>query len=139
MKLNTMFAITAALTLVGGLVTISSPERLMQFFTGQPLVEKGPILYIQWFGVALLSYSVLTWRARHLSAVDARRTILITMLAYCVVGTLVTGRFQLTGALNSWGWFFPGHLAALGLVYGYYLLLRKDLIGSEPPARAIGR
>ena len=126
-----MFAITAILTLIGGVVIISLPELLMQFFTGRPLVEKGPILYIQWFGVALLGYSVLTWRARHLSAVDARRTILITMFAYCVIGTVVTGRFQLTGALNAWGWFFPGHLAALGSIYGYYLFLRKDLIGGD--------
>ena len=131
MKLNTMFAITAILTFIGGVVIISLPAVLMQFFTGRPLVDEAPILYIQWFGVALLGYSVLTWRARSLSAVDARRTVLIAMFVYCVVGAAVTGRFQFTGALNSWGWFFPGHLAALGLCYGYYLFLRKDLIGAE--------
>jgi hypothetical protein len=131
LKLNTMFAITAMLLLMGGVVIISLPEVLMQFFTGRPLIDKAPILYIQWFGVALLGYSVLAWRARHLSAVDARRTILITMFTYCVIGAAVTGRFQLTGALNTWGWFFPGHLAVLGACYGYYLFLRKDLIGGN--------
>jgi len=126
MKLSTMFAITAILTLIGGLITISFPEFLMEFFSGRPLVERAPILYIQWFGVALIGYSVLTWRARRLSSVDATRTILIAMFAYCVIGAAVTGRFQPSGALNSWGWFFPGHLIVLGSCYGYYLFLRKD-------------
>jgi hypothetical protein len=128
MKLNTTFAVTALLTLVGGLITISLPELLMEFFTGRPLADRGPVLYIQWFGVALLGYGVLTWRARRLSGVEARHTVLTAVFAYCVVGAAVTGRFQLAGALNGWGWFFPGHLAVLGLLYGYYLFLRKDLI-----------
>ncbi|HEV7905960.1 MAG TPA: hypothetical protein VGO96_19120 [Pyrinomonadaceae bacterium] len=131
MKLNTMFLITAILTFIGGLIIIAVPEMLMSFFTGRPMVDKAPVLYIQWFGVALLGFSVMTWRARNLSSTEARRTILITMFAYCVVGAAVTGRFQLTGVLNSWGWFFPGHLAALGLCYAYYLFVRKDLIGNR--------
>lgn len=131
MKLNTLFVFTAILTLIGGVFIILFPETLMQFFTGRPMADKAPILYIQWFGALHLSLSVLSWRARRLSAVDARRTILITMFTYCLGGVTITGRFQFTGALNNWGWFFPAHQAALGLCYGYYLFLRKDLIGTQ--------
>lgn len=131
MKLNTMFLFTAILTFIGGVVIVLFPEVLMSFFTGRPMIDKAPILYIQWFGVALFSYGVMNWLARGLSGIEGRRAILITMFAYCVVGTAVTGLFQFRGLLNSWGWFFPGHLAVLGLCYGYYLFLRKDLIGAE--------
>lgn len=61
MKLNTMFLITAILTFIGGIVIISLPEVLMEFFTGRPMVDKAPVLYIQWFGVALFSFGVMTW------------------------------------------------------------------------------
>jgi len=134
MKLNTVFFFTSVLTFVGGWVIIFFARQLMEFFTGRPLTDEGPILYIQWFGVALLTFSVMTWLARRLSTADARRTILITMFAYCLLGTVVTGLFQFKGALNGWGWFFPGHLAVLGLCYAYYLFLRKDLIA--PPVKS---
>jgi Na+-driven multidrug efflux pump len=131
MKLNTLFLFTAILTFGGGVAIVLFPRAMMQFFSGRPLVEDAPVLYIQWFGALHLSLSVLSWLARRLSAADARRTVLITMLTYCVCGVLVTGRFQFTGTLNSWGWFLPAHQAVLGLCYGYYLFLRKDLIGTK--------
>lgn len=131
MKLNKMFVFTAILTLGGGLFIIFFPRVLIQFFTGHPLLEEAPVLYIQWFGALHLALSVLTWLARKLSDLDARRTILITMFAYCVLGVTITGRFQLTGVLNNWGWFFPGHQAVLGLCYGYFLFLRKELIAAK--------
>lgn len=130
MKLNKIFVFTAILTLGGAIVIIAFPEFLMEFFTGRPLIDKAAVLYIQWFGALHLCLSVLSWRARRLPDVEARRTVLITMLTYCVAGVLVTGRFQFTGLLNSWGWFFPAHQAVLGLIYAYFLL-RKDLIGAE--------
>src|SRR5918997_727600 len=99
MKLNTMFLFTAILTFVGGWVIILFAEKLMQFFTGRPLTDVAPVLYIQWLGVALLPFGVMTWLARRLSTADARRAILITMFVYCVLGTVVTGLFQFRGAL----------------------------------------
>jgi CHASE2 domain-containing sensor protein len=130
MKLNTVFLFTAILTLFGAVVIILFPEVLMSFFTGRPMVDKAPVLYIQWFGALHLCLSVLSWRARKLNT-EARRTVLITMLVYCIGGVLITGRFQFTGLLNGWGWFFPAHQAALGLIYAYYLFVRKDLIGTK--------
>lgn len=131
MKLNSMFLFTAILTLLGGVFIILFPEWLMQFFTGRPMVDKAPVMYIQWFGALHLCLSVLSWRARRLSNFDARLTIVITMFVYCVCGVAITGRFQFTGLLNSWGWFFPAHQAVLGLIFGYFLFLRKDLIGAK--------
>ena len=131
MKLNSMFLFTAILTFGGGVAIILLPRQIMQFITGHPLLEEAPIMYIQWFGSLHLALSVLTWRARRLSDLDARRTILITMFTYCLCGVAVTGRFQFTGALNSWGWFFPAHQAVLGLCYAYYLFVRKDLIAAR--------
>lgn len=130
MKLNAVFVFTALLTLFGAVVIVLFPGMLIQFFTGRPLRDEAAVLYIQWFGALHLCLSVLAWRARRLST-EGRRTVLITMLTYCICGVLVTGRFQLTGVLNNWGWFFPAHQAALGLCYAYYLFLRKDLIA--PP------
>lgn len=129
MKLNTVFLITAAFTAIGGLLTILLPVRLMEFFSGRPLVDEAPVLYIQWFGVALFGYGVLAWRARSLRTADARRTVLVTLLTYCAIGTVVTGLFQLRGLLNAWGWFFPAHLAVLGTWYAYWLVRRRDLLG----------
>lgn len=129
MKLNTVFVITTAVTVIGGLLTIFLPVQLMEFFSGRPLVDKAPVLYIQWFGVAHFGYAVLAWRARRLATVDARRTVLVTLLTYCAIGTLVTGLFQLRGLLNAWGWFFPAHLAILGTLYAYLLFRRRDLLG----------
>jgi Na+-driven multidrug efflux pump len=131
MKLNKIFLFTAILTLFGGIVIVLFPEFLMTFFTGRPMIDKAPTLYIQWFGALHICLSVLCWLARKLSDVAARRAVLITLLVYCICGVLVTGRFQFTGLLNSWGWFFPAHQAVLGLIYAYFLFLRKDLIANK--------
>lgn len=130
MKLNSVFLFTAILTFIGAIIIVAVPEFLVTFFTGQPPVDKAPIMYIQWFGALHLCLSVLSWRARKLDA-EARRTVLITMLTYCICGVAVTGRFQFTGVLNTWAWFLPAHQAVLGLVYAYYLFVRKDLIGNR--------
>jgi len=131
MKLNKLLVFTAILTFGGAIVIILFPEFLMKFFTGRPMVDKAPVMYIQWFGALHLCISVLSWRGRKLSDLEARRNVLITMFVYCVCGVTVTGRFQFTGLMNSWGWFFPAHQAVLGLLYGYFLFLRKDLIAAK--------
>jgi len=131
MKLNKLFLFTAILTLFGGVVIVLFPEFLMTFFTGRPMIDKAPIIYIQWFGALHICLSVLSWLARGLSGIEGRRAILITLFVYCICGVSVTGRFMFTGLLNNWGWFFPGHQAVLGLVYAYFLFLRKDLIGNK--------
>lgn len=130
-KLNTVFLFTAILTLFGAVVIVFFPEVVFSFFTGRQMTDRAPVMYIQWFGALHLSLSVLSWRARKLLDVEARRTVLITFLVYCICGVAITGRFQFTGLLNAWGWFLPGHQAVLGLVYAYYLFVRKDLIPSK--------
>ena len=129
MKLKPVFLITAAVTLIGGLLTVFIPVQLMEFFSGRPLVDKAPVLYIQWFGVAHFGFAVLAWLARSQTTGEARRMVLTTLLVYAVLGTVVTGLFQLRGLLNAWGWVFPAHLAVLGSWYAYILFRRRDLIG----------
>lgn len=125
MKLNSLLLLTAILTLFGGIVIIFFPETLMSFFTGRPMEDRAPVVYIQWFGAVLFSLGVLTWRTRKLSDAEARRTVAISLLVYSVGGVSVTTRFQLTGLLNGWGWFLPLHLAVLGFCYAHILFLRR--------------
>lgn len=126
MTFRILLILKAVVSLTFGLLLLFAPATLLALF-GTTLTDGGAFTARE-YGAALSGIFMLTWFARNVSAVDARRAILLDLLVYDFIGTVITLVVVLTAVLN---------LLALGIVAIYlfftvasaYLLIRKGLPG----------
>lgn len=120
MKLRTLFAVDAAVSLLVALGLLLGPLTLLKFFglsTG-----KTELLLAQVLGAALAGYAALAWMARGLddpSGVGAAIVGLFTFSSVAFVVTLLGVLAQVTRAGGAWVLVLLFLLSAAG--YGYFL------------------
>jgi uncharacterized membrane protein len=109
--------IYAVITVVFAIGFVLAPGQMLSIYGVEP--DAPSRLIGQFFGAVLISLALLTWLARGFGNSEARRAIVLALLAGETVGLIVALMGQLNGVLNVLGWsavavylFF-----ALGLAY----------------------
>ncbi len=119
MILNAIFA------LLFGLGFLLAPESLLSAYgatTDAELVQMA-----RFFGSAMLGYALLTWLARNSQESETRQAIILSLIFSFTVGFIVALRGQLSGVVNTLGWFTVALYLFFVLGYGYSLFAKEDV------------
>jgi len=125
MTFRTLLIIKAAVCLVFGILLLLAPSALIRLLGGE-LGDAG-MFTAREYGAALIGTLLLTWFAKGVKASDARRAILLDLLAYDAIGTAVTLQVVVSGVLNALGWAIVAVYAFFAVGSGYLLLWEKRL------------
>jgi hypothetical protein len=124
MKLNTLFTITAVVSLAYAIGLLLLPATLLTMYG----VTSGPgeQLMTQLFGVELLAVGLVAWFARNVTDSSARRAILLAFLISQVIGVVVTLMGTLSGGFNAVGWSAVAIYLLLGLGSAYFQFMKPS-------------
>jgi hypothetical protein len=86
----------------------------------------------RFFGSAMLGYGLLIWLARNAQESEARRAIILSLILSFGVGFIVALRGQISGVVNTLGWFTVALYLFFVLGYGYFLFAKE---GARSEAR----
>ncbi len=123
MKLRTLMVSNAVLALLFALGFLLAPERMLSAYGATGDAELVQIA--RFFGSAMLGYALLTWLARNVEEPIARRAILVSLFLSFSIGFIVAVQGQVSGVVNSLGWFTVGLYLFFGLGYGYFHFVKK--------------
>ena len=117
MKFSTFMVIYAILSAAFGLGFVLAPGQILPLYGVAP--DAALRLIGQLFGAVLLSLALLTWLARNFNDTEARRAIVLALLAGEAIGFILAFIGQLNGVLNALGWLVVVVylFLALGLAY----------------------
>jgi len=125
MKLRTLMKINAIAGAVFGLGFIFTPTQTLILYGHTP--DAAHNYLAQLLGVSLLGFAVLTWAARNAHDSEARRAILLALVAGYAIGFVVALLAQLSGVENYLGWSTVAIYFLLSLGFGYFRFLRPGV------------
>ena len=125
MKLRTLLGINAIFALLFGLGFLFAPESSLSAYGATVDAELSQMA--RFFGSAMLGYALLTWLARDAQESEARRAIILSLILSFAVGFIVALQGQLSGVVNTLGWFTVALYLFFVLGYGYSLFAKKDI------------
>jgi MFS family permease len=125
MKLNHVFLFQAITAFLYGVPMVLAPRWIADMFAAE---EYGQIAVVmaQWFGAALVGFSVLTWLARGLTEEGGRRVIATALFIYAVIATVISILGQLAGVWLPLMWGTVVVILIIALGYGYYVLVKRE-------------
>lgn len=102
MKFRTLLVTKALVCLVFGVFLLAAPSVLFNILGGS-LGAAGRFAARE-YGAAMIGTLFLTWLAKDVGALNAKRAILLDLLVYDGIGVIITVAAVLTGVLNALGW-----------------------------------
>ena len=120
MKLNTLFTITAVVSLAFGIGFLIAPGAVLGIYG--LTVDPVGVLLARFAGSAFICLTPLTWLARDFSDARVRRVLVISIFPTFAIGFVVALLAQLGGLMNSLGWLYVTLPLLFALGYGYFLL-----------------
>jgi hypothetical protein len=125
MRLNTLLAIIAVVSIADGVIALVAPGPFMNLIWVNRTGPEG-YLFVQGWGACLLALGVMAWVARGLSDPAARRLVALGSFVYFVTATVI----WLLDALSvGWTVFsavtFAG-LVAFALASGYFRFMKPQ-------------
>jgi hypothetical protein len=123
MKLNTLFTITAIVTLAFGVGFLFAPGPLLALY-GLSIDPAGALL-ARFAGAAFIAFTPLTWLGRQFSDTQVRRMLVVSIFPTFAIGFVVALLAQLAGLMNSLGWLYVALPLLFTLGYGYFLFNRS--------------
>jgi hypothetical protein len=123
MKLNTLFTITAVVTLAFGIGFLIAPGALLGIYGLS--VDSVGVLLARFAGSAFICLAPLTWLAREFPDTQVRRALVISIFPTFAIGFVVALLAQISGLMNSLGWLYVALPLLFTLGYGYFLLNRS--------------
>jgi hypothetical protein len=124
MKLNNLFALTTIVAGLFGLGFVLVPGTVYDIYgmdANDFLINMG-----QLFGAALLGFAVISWMARSLSDVRARKAILTSLFITDGVGTVLAIIGQFRDSAVDLGWLNVVIYVILTLGYAYFLFIKPE-------------
>ena len=124
MKLNTLFTITAVVSLAYAIGLLLMPAMLLTMYG----VTSGPgeQLMAQLFGAELVAVGLVAWFARNITDSSTRQAILLAFLISQFVGVIVTVMGTLSGRFNALGWSSVAIYLFLGLGSAYFRFMKPS-------------
>jgi hypothetical protein len=102
MTFRTLLIAKALVCLLFGLFLLAAPGVLFGLLGGT--LSAAGMFAAREYGAALIGTLLLTWFAKNVAALDARRAILIYLLVYDAIGVIITIGAVLSKVLNALGW-----------------------------------
>lgn len=122
MTYRTLLIAKAVVCLAFGLLLLLAPVALLGIL-GAELGAAGTFTARE-YGAALIGALFLTWYAKDVQALDARRAVLLYLLVYDAIGVVITVQAVLAGVLNGLGW-------GIVLVYLFFAVGAGYVLGGE--------
>lgn len=126
MKLNHVFLFQAITAFLYGVPMVLAPRWIADMFAAEEYGEIAVVM-AQWFGAALVGFSVLTWLARGLTDEDGRKAIATALFIYAVIATVIAVIGQLAGVWLPLMWGTVVVILIVALGYGYFVFVKRDL------------
>jgi len=102
MTFRALLITKAVVCLLFGLFLLAAPGVLFGLLGGT--LSAAGMFAAREYGAALIGALLLMWFAKNVTALDARRAILIYILVYDAIGVIITVGAVLSKALNALGW-----------------------------------
>ncbi|MEJ2637196.1 MAG: hypothetical protein P8184_18165 [Calditrichia bacterium] len=129
MRFRHLFIINAIIAFIYGIGELLIPATMFAMYG--VAYSPGAPLMAQYFGLTLIAISLLSWLARNISDVSAKRVIIMALLVSDVIGVVVSVMGTLTGLMSIVGWSAVVIYLFLTLGYGYFLVVRSVVPAKE--------
>jgi hypothetical protein len=124
MKLRHLFAINIFFAVFFGGSCTLFPYFVFSLY--QLVPYEAAIWVTRLAGGSILGFATLMWFGMRSTSVDCRKAIAYALLIQDSIGFVASIMFQLTGHVNTFGWFSLGLYGVLALAYTWFLLIRPD-------------
>jgi hypothetical protein len=102
MKLRPLLVITAAMYVGSGIVAVVAPAKQLSLYG---VAETPAATFMaQWAGLGSIVVGLLAWSARGFGMPEARRPLLLTLLAYFIVAGVLSLVGTVSGVMSGVGW-----------------------------------
>ena len=133
MKLRNLFVVNTIVALIFAAGLLLAPKPLLGLFglkVGAGVSINNIVnLVTQLLGAALLVPGLLSWFARDMGEVSARRSVAITLFVFDTVGFLVSLFVgMIPKVMSTAGWSIVGLFLLLALGYAYFLFMKQSEI-----------
>ncbi len=125
MKLSILMTVNALVAVLFTVGTLFAPELMLELY-GAKTINSELTLMTQFFGSGLFCYAVLTWFARNAGPSEARRAIILGLMASYFVGMIITGIGYFSAILNMFALLNIGLYVLFLLSYGYFLFASSE-------------
>ena len=122
MGLRTAFMVDTILGVLFGVGFVVVPGLVLSIFG--VTYDHGTILVGQLFGAALIALTVIVWFAKDSSDSRLVRAVLMGLLAFDVIGVVVSVLAVLGGVMNALGWIVVAAFLLPGLGKLYFLFVK---------------
>ena len=102
MTFRALLITKAAVCLLFGLLLLAAPGVLFGLLGGN--LSSAGMFAAREYGAALIGALFLMWFAKDVTAVDARRAILLYLFVYDAIGVIITVAAIISKTLNALGW-----------------------------------
>lgn len=77
-------------------------------------------------GGSILGFATLMWFGAKVASIDTRMAIARGLLVQDAIGFIASVAFQLTGTVNTFGWFSLALYGLLAMAYAFFLFARPE-------------
>jgi len=122
MKLRHLFTINIFFAAFFGVSCTLFPRFVFWLYGLVP--DDAAIWVTRLVGGSILGFATLMWFGMRAASVDTRRAIALALLVQDAIGCVASIVFQLTGKVNTFGWFSLALYGVLALAYAFFLFIR---------------
>lgn len=124
MKLRNLLIINAVVAVIYGISYELIPETILSLYG----TTQGPseVFYARLFGAALIGIGLLTWLARNITESATQRAIVLSLLAFSVIGAIVAISATVSGVMNAVGWTGVAVFTFFALGYAYFQFMKPS-------------
>ena len=132
MKLRYLFVLNTIVALVFAAGLLLAPKTMLGLFgvsVGGGVTANASMNFVtQMLGAALILPGLISWFAGGMTEVGARRSILISLFVFEVVGLAVSLLGMLSKVMSVTGWGIVGLFLIFALGYAYFLFMKQSEI-----------
>jgi hypothetical protein len=120
MKLRQLFNINIFFAIFFGASCTLFPHWVFKLYGLAP--DESAIWTARLVGGSILGFATLMWFGQKTTSVDTRRAI--ALFIQDLIGCIASVEFQLTGAVNTFGWFSLALYGLLATAYAFFLFIK---------------
>jgi hypothetical protein len=122
MKLRHLFIVNSFFAVFFGGSCALFPHWVFSLYGLAP--DEAAIWTARLVGGSILGLATLMWFGQKAISVDVRRAIAFALLIQDAIGCVASLEFQLTGIVNTFGWFSMGLYGLLAMGYTFFLFVK---------------
>jgi hypothetical protein len=132
MKLRYLFVLNAIVALIFAAGLLLAPRTMLGLFgvsVGSTVSFNSSLNFVaQLLGAALILPGLISWFAGGMTEAGARRSIVVSLFVFQVVGFAVSLLGMLSKVMSVTGWSIVGLFLVFALGYAYFLFMKQSEI-----------